>query len=185
MAVRSPTPKILDTGSGSRTSRTSPGWIDAYKQYVEGGWNGPAFDPEIGGGGLPWAAATALNEMWGSACMSFSLGPLLTQGAIDLLETHGDEDQKATYLEKLISGEWTGTMNLTEPQAGSDVGALTSKAEPNGDGSYAVSGQKIFISWGDNDFAGNVCHLVLARLPDGAPGTKGISLFIVPKFLPD
>ena len=128
---------------------------------------------------------TAVNEMMASACLSLQLNPLMTQGQIEALEHHGSDALKAIYLPKLISGEWSGTMNLTEPQAGSDVGALRTKAEPNGDGTYAVTGQKIFISWGDNDFTENVCHLVLARLPDAVPGTKGISLFMVPKRLPD
>ncbi len=171
-------PPVIENG----VVRTSPGWIDAYKQYVEGGWNGPCFDPEIGGGGLPWLVGTALSEMWGSACMSFSLGPLLTQGAIDLLEAHGTDDQKAKYLKRMVSGEWTGTMNLTEPQAGSDVGALRSRARPEGD-HYRISGQKIFISYGDHDMAENIIHMVLARI-DGAPeGIRGVSLFLVPKFL--
>jgi acyl-CoA dehydrogenase len=126
-----------------------------------------------------------VNEMMSGANLSLQLCPLLTQGQIEALEHHASDEIKALYLPKLISGEWTGTMNLTEPQAGSDVGALRSRAEPLGDGSFAVTGQKIFITWGDHDVAGNVCHLVLARLPDGGPGTKGISLFIVPKFLPD
>jgi alkylation response protein AidB-like acyl-CoA dehydrogenase len=135
--------------------------------------------------GLPMTVTTAVNEMMSSACLSLQLNPLMTQGQIEAMEHHASDDLKAIYLPKLVSGEWSGTMNLTEPQAGSDVGALRSKAEPNGDGTYAVTGQKIYISWGDNDFTGNVCHLVLARLPDGVPGTKGISLFLVPKFLPD
>ncbi|MEY8842351.1 acyl-CoA dehydrogenase family protein, partial [Cribrihabitans sp. XS_ASV171] len=125
------------------------------------------------------------NEMMSAACLALQLAPLMSQGQIEALEHHASDELKATYLPKLISGEWTGTMNLTEPQAGSDVGALTSKAVPNGDGSFAITGQKIYISWGDNDFAANVCHLVLARLPDGVPGTKGISLFLVPKYIPD
>lgn len=162
--------------------RTSPGWIDAYRQYVEGGWNGPAFAPEIGGGGLPWAASTALSEMWGSACLSFSLGPLLTQGAIDLLEVHGTEAQKARYLEKLVTGAWAGTMNLTEPQAGSDVGALRSKAVRDGD-RYRIFGQKIFISYGDHDMTDNIIHMVLARIEGAPEGIRGVSLFLAPKFL--
>lgn len=171
-------PPVIENG----VVRTSPGWIDAYKQYIEGGWNGPSADPEIGGGGLPSAVGMALNEMWGSACMAFSLGPLLTQGAIDLLEAHGTDAQKATYLEKMVSGEWTGTMNLTEPQAGSDVGALRSRARPEDD-HYRISGQKIFISYGDHDMTENIIHMVLARI-DGAPeGIRGVSLFLVPKFI--
>ena len=165
--------------------RTSPGFAEGYRAVVEGGWVSIAADPEFGGMGLPMAVTTAVNEMMGSACLSLQLNPLMTQGQIEALEHHASEELKALYIPKLISGEWCGTMNLTEPQAGSDVGALRTKAEPNGDGTYAVTGQKIYISWGDNDFSGNVCHLVLARLPDGAPGTKGISLFMVPKFIPD
>jgi alkylation response protein AidB-like acyl-CoA dehydrogenase len=165
--------------------RTSPGFAEGYRAVVEGGWVSIAADPEFGGMGLPMAVTTAVNEMMGSACLSLQLNPLMTQGQIEALEHHASDELKALYIPKLISGEWCGTMNLTEPQAGSDVGALRTKAELNGDGTYAVTGQKIYISWGDNDFSGNVCHLVLARLPDGAPGTKGISLFMVPKFIPD
>lgn len=165
--------------------RTAPGYAAGYKAIAEGGWVGAAADPEHGGMGLPLTITTLVGEMMSSACLSLSLNPLMTQGQIEAIEAHGSDDIKALYLPKLISGEWSGTMNLTEPQAGSDVGALRSKAVDNGDGTYAISGQKIFISWGDHDFGGNVCHLVLARLPDGVPGTKGISLFIVPKFIPD
>ena len=165
--------------------RTSPGYKDGYDAIAEGGWTGISAPPEFGGMGLPISFATYINEMMASACLSLSLNPLMTQGQIEALEAHASDEIKALYLPKLISGEWSGTMNLTEPQAGSDVGALSSKAEPNGDGTYAISGQKIYISWGDHDMNGNVCHLVLARLPDGVPGTKGISLFIVPKYIPD
>jgi len=165
--------------------RASPGFADGYRQIAEGGWVGTSADPEYGGMGLPLTLNSCVNDMMGAACLALHLNPLLTQGQIDALEHHASDEIKALYLPKLISGEWTGTMNLTEPQAGSDVGALRSRAEPKGDGSYAVSGQKIFISWGDHDVAENVCHLVLARLPDGAPGTRGISLFIVPKYIPD
>ncbi|WP_037316600.1 acyl-CoA dehydrogenase [Ruegeria halocynthiae] len=165
--------------------RTSPGYGDAWNAIAQGGWIGMSGNPEHGGMGLPMAVTTAVNEMMSAACMSLQLAPLMTQGQIEALEHHASDELKALYLPKMMAGEWSGTMNLTEAQAGSDVGALTSKAEPNGDGTYAVSGQKIFISWGDNDFAENVCHLVLARLPDGVPGTKGISLFLVPKYLPD
>ncbi|MQY42378.1 acyl-CoA dehydrogenase [Epibacterium sp. SM1969] len=165
--------------------RTSPGFADGFKAIAEGGWVGMNAAPEHGGMGLPLTVATAVNEMMAGACLSLQLAPLMSQGQIEALEAHASDALKALYLPKLISGEWTGTMNLTEPQAGSDVGALTSKAEDNGDGTYAISGQKIFISWGDNDFGGNVVHLVLARLPDGVPGTKGISLFVVPKYIPD
>jgi alkylation response protein AidB-like acyl-CoA dehydrogenase len=165
--------------------RTSPGYADGYRAIADGGWVSISAHPDHGGMGLPMTVTTAVNEMMSSACLSLQLNPLMTQGQIEALEHHASDDLKAIYLPKLVSGEWSGTMNLTEPQAGSDVGALRSKADPNGDGTYAVTGQKIYISWGDNDFTGNVCHLVLARLPDGVPGTKGISLFLVPKFLPD
>ena len=165
--------------------RTSPGFAEGYKAIAKGGWTGMSATVENGGMGLPMAVTTAVNEMMGSACLSLQLNPLMTQGQIEALEHHASDELKAIYLPKLISGEWCGTMNLTEPAAGSDVGALSTKAVPNGDGTYAVSGQKIYISWGDNDFAGNICHLVLARLPDGAAGTKGISLFMVPKYIPD
>ncbi len=165
--------------------RTSPGFGDGFKAIAEGGWIGISASPDNGGMGLPLTLATSVNDMMAGGCLSLQLNPLMCQGQIEALEHHASDALKALYLPKLISGEWTGTMNLTEPQAGSDVGALRSKAEPNDDGSYAISGQKIYISWGDNDFTENVCHLVLARLPDGAEGTKGISLFMVPKLIPD
>ena len=165
--------------------RATPGFAAAYRTLAEGGWVGIAADPEHGGMGLPVVLLTCLNEMCSGANLALSLCPLLTQGQIEALEHHAPEAVRATFLPKLVAGDWTGTMNLTEPQAGSDVGAVRTRAEPNGDGTYAVSGQKIFISWGDHDVAENVCHLVLARLPDGAPGTRGISLFLVPKFVPD
>ena len=165
--------------------RTSKGFAEAYHAITDGGWVSTSASPEYGGMGLPLTVTTAVNEMMAAACLSLQLNPLMTQGQIEALEHHASDEIKSLYLPKLISGEWCGTMNLTEPAAGSDVGALRSKAEPNGDGSYAITGQKIYISWGDNDFSGNVCHLVLARLPDGVPGTKGISLFIVPKYIPD
>ena len=165
--------------------RTSPGFGEGFKAIAEGGWIGMSAAPEHGGMGLPMTLTAAVNEMMSGACLSLQLAPLMSQGQIEALEHHASDALKEMYLPKLISGEWTGTMNLTEPQAGSDVGALSSKAEPNGDGTYAVTGQKIYISWGDNDFAENVCHLVLARLPDGVPGTKGISLFLVPKYIPN
>ncbi|GIT90840.1 acyl-CoA dehydrogenase [Jannaschia pagri] len=164
--------------------RTSPGFAEGFGAIAEGGWLGMSAEAENGGMGLPITLTMAVNEMIGSACLAIQLNPLMTQGQIEALEAHASDEIKALYLPKLISGEWCGTMNLTEPQAGSDVGALRTKAEPNGDGTYAVTGQKIYISWGDNDFTDNVCHLVLARLPDAAPGTKGISLFMVPKRLP-
>jgi len=165
--------------------RTSPGFAQGFAAIAEGGWIGMSADPEFGGMGLPMTLTSAVNEMMSGACLSLQLAPLMSQGQIEALEHHASDAIKELYLPKLISGEWTGTMNLTEPQAGSDVGALSSRAEDNGDGTYAVSGQKIYISWGDNDFAGNICHLVLARLPGAPAGTKGISLFLVPKFIPN
>ncbi|WP_299151950.1 acyl-CoA dehydrogenase [uncultured Tateyamaria sp.] len=165
--------------------RTSPGYAEGYKAIAEGGWVGMAADPEYGGMGLPMTVTTAVNEMMSAACLSLQLAPLMSQGQIEALEHHASDAIKDLYLPKLISGEWTGTMNLTEPQAGSDVGALSSKAADNGDGTYSISGQKIYISWGDNDFTENVCHLVLARLPGAPAGTKGISLFLVPRNIPD
>ena len=165
--------------------RTSPGFDEGFKAIADGGWIGMSADPEHGGMGLPMTLTSAVNEMMSGACLSLQLAPLMSQGQIEALEHHASDAVKELYLPKLISGEWTGTMNLTEPQAGSDVGALVAKTKDNGDGTYAISGQKIYISWGDNDFAGNVCHLVLARLPGAPQGTKGISLFLVPKFLPD
>lgn len=174
-------PAILENG----VVRTSPGYADGYKAIADGGWIGMSATPDFGGMGLPMTLATAVNDMMSSACLSLQLNPLMTQGQIEALEHHASDEIKDLYLPKLISGEWCGTMNLTEPQAGSDVGALRSKADPNGDGTYAITGQKIYISWGDNDFTENVCHLVLARLPDSVPGTKGISLFMVPKLIPE
>ncbi len=165
--------------------RTSPGYGEAYRAIAGGGWVGMTASPDHGGMGLPMVLAFAVNEMMAGACLALQLNPLMTQGQIEALEHHASPELQGIYLPKLISGEWSGTMNLTEPQAGSDVGALRCKAEPLGDGSHAITGQKIFITWGDNDFTANVCHLVLARLPDGAAGTKGISLFMVPKYLPD
>jgi alkylation response protein AidB-like acyl-CoA dehydrogenase len=155
----------------------------AYKQYVSAGWGSVPFPEEFGGGGFPWTVGLAIQEMLGSSNMAFALCPLLTQGAIDALLHYGSDEQKATYLPKMISGEWTGTMNLTEPQAGSDVGALTTRAVPNGDGTFAITGQKIFITFGEHDLADEIVHLVLARTPGAPEGTKGISCFIVPKFL--
>ena len=170
----------------TETGVTSPpGFAEAYKAFVEGGWMGLAAPEEWGGQGLPKALALAVMEMFHGANMAFGLCPMLSFGAIEALLAHGTDAQRAAYLPKLITGEWTGTMNLTEPQAGSDVGALKTRAVPNGDGSYAISGQKIFITWGDHDMAENIIHLVLARLPDAPTGSKGISLFLVPKFLLD
>ncbi len=164
---------------------TPAGFKDAYETFVEGGWQGLQFPTDAGGMGLPKALGCALMEMLQSSNMAFGLGPMLSFGAIESLIEIGSEDLRSTYLDKLISGQWTATMNLTEPQAGSDVGALRTKAEPNGDGTWAITGQKIYITWGEHDCAENIVHLVLARTPDGAPGTKGISLFLVPKFIPD
>ena len=174
------TPARLENG----IVRTTPGFAEGFKAIASGGWVGMSASAEHGGMGLPMTMTTAVNEMMSSACMALQLAPLMSQGQIEALEHHASDEIKALYLPKLISGEWTGTMNLTEPQAGSDVGALTSKAEPNGDGTYSVSGQKIYITWGDHDVADNICHLVLARLPGSVSGTKGISLFLVPKFIP-
>jgi alkylation response protein AidB-like acyl-CoA dehydrogenase len=162
--------------------RTPDGFKEAYRHYVEGGWNALPFPAEHGGQGLPLALATAVLEMWNAANMGFALCPLLNVGAVEALAAHGTDEQKRLYLEKLVSGEWTGTMNLTEPQAGSDVGALRTRAVREGD-HYRITGQKIFITYGEHDMAPNIVHLVLARLPDAPPGTKGISLFAVPKFL--
>jgi len=165
--------------------RASPGFKEAYAQIAEGGWVAVSAPAEFGGMGLPQTVCVAVNDMMSGANLALQLNPLLTQGQIEALEHHANDAIKALYIPKLISGEWSGTMNLTEPQAGSDVGALRSRAEPLGDGSYAITGQKIFISWGDSDLTENICHLVLARLPDAAEGTRGISLFMVPKFIPD
>ena len=174
-------PAVLENG----VVRCSPGYVEGYRAIAEGGWVSIAASPQYGGMGLPMTVTTAVNEMMSAACLSLQLCPLMTQGQIEALEHHASDELKRLYLPKLISGAWCGTMNLTEPQAGSDVGALSSKAAPNTDGSYAITGQKIYISWGDSDVVENICHLVLARLPGGVPGTKGISLFLVPKFLPD
>ncbi len=157
----------------------------AYKQFVEAGYGAIPFDPTFGGGGFPWVTALAIQEMMTSGNMAFALCPLLTQGAIDAIEHHGSDDQKSAYLPKMMTGEWSGTMNLSEPQAGSDVGAVATKAEPVGDGSYRITGQKIWITWGEHDMADNIIHLVLARTPGAPPGTKGITMFLVPKFLLD
>ena len=163
--------------------QTAPGFKEAYQQFVESGWNGLSCDPEYGGQGLPKLLATAVSEMWKGANHAFSLCPMLTQGAIEALTIAGNDAQKAAYLPKLISGEWTGTMNLTEPSAGSDLAAVRSRAEPVGDGTYKVFGQKIFITYGEHDMTENIIHLVLARTPNAPEGVKGISLFVVPKFL--
>ncbi|WEF23862.1 acyl-CoA dehydrogenase [Paracoccus sp. S3-43] len=174
-------PAVLENGR----VRSSPGYADGFRAIAEGGWIGLAANPDHGGMGLPQALNMAVAEMMAGACLALQLNPLLTQGQIEALEHHASDDLKALYLPKLISGEWSGTMNLTEPGAGSDVGALVTRAEPDGDGTYRISGQKIFITWGDSDVTENVCHLVLARLPDAPKGTRGISLFMVPKLIPD
>jgi acyl-CoA dehydrogenase len=161
------------------------GWRDLYHRWIEGGWNGLSGPVEYGGQGLPAMLSVAAMEMWNSGSVAFGLGPTLTQGAVEALDKHGSEQLKAIYLEKLVSGEWMGTMNLTEPQAGSDLNALKARAEPVGDGTYRIFGQKIFITYGEHDFTDNIVHLVLARLPDAPAGTRGISLFLVPKFIPD
>jgi hypothetical protein len=167
------------------TVTTPTGFKDAYAKFVEGGWQGLQFPAELGGMGLPRALGVAVLEMIQGSNLAFGLGPMLTYGGIEALIEHGTEEQKERYLSKLLTGEWSATMNLTEPQAGSDVGALRTKAEPNSDGSWAVSGQKIYITWGEHDCAENIVHLVLARTPGSPEGTKGISLFLVPKVLPD
>ncbi len=163
---------------------TSPeGWNDAYSQFAAGGWNGVSGPMDYDGGGMPQAVALATVEMWNSANMAFALCPLLTQGAIESLIAHGTDEQKEKYLQKLVTGEWTATMNLTESHAGSDVGALRTKAEPADDGSWRIKGQKIFITYGEHEMTDNIIHLVLARTPGSPAGTKGISLFIVPKYI--
>jgi butyryl-CoA dehydrogenase len=164
---------------------TPPGWKAAYQTWIEGGWNGLSAEPDYGGQGLPLLINAACNEMWNAASIAFGLCPLLTAGAIEALTAHGSEELKARYLGKLVSGEWTATMNLTEPQAGSDLSLLRSRAEPAGDGSYRITGSKIYITYGEHDLTDNIVHLVLARLKDAPAGTRGISLFLVPKFLPD
>ncbi|WP_430910634.1 acyl-CoA dehydrogenase [Methylobacterium sp. sgz302541] len=164
---------------------TAPGWRTAYQAFVDGGWNGLGAPVEHGGQGLPHLLSAACNEMWNGASLAFGLCPLLTAGGIEALAAHGSDALKAAYLDKLISGEWTATMNLTEPQSGSDLSTLRTRAEPRGDGSYAITGAKIFITYGEHDLADNIVHLVLARLKDAPAGTRGISLFLVPKILPD
>ena len=171
-------------GAGFEDDRVIPpqGFRDAYQAFVDGGWASLPFEPEFGGQGLPELVAAATNEIWQSANMGFALCPMLTEGCAVALGIHGSHDLKAIFLPKLISGEWAGTMNLTEPQAGSDLAEIKTRAVPNGD-TYLLSGRKIFITWGDHDFTDNILHLVLARLPDAPPGIKGISLFLVPKYL--
>ncbi len=156
----------------------------AYRAYVDGGWPGVPFDPDYGGQGLPWVLSCQIQEVWTAGNMAFSLIMLLNQGAIEALAAHGTAEQKATYLDKMVAGSWTGTMNLTEPQAGSDLGDIKTRAVPAGDGSWRITGQKIFITFGEHDLSDNIIHLVLARTPGAPAGTRGISCFIVPKFLP-
>ncbi len=162
---------------------TPPGWKELYRKWIDGGWNSLAGPQSHGGQGLPMMLSIAALEMWNSGSMGFAVGPTLTMGAVEALAKHGSEELKDAYLEKLVSGEWMGTMNLTEPQAGSDLSALKARAEPAGAGAYRIFGQKIFITYGEHDFTDNIVHLVLARLPDAPAGTRGISLFLVPKFL--
>ena len=159
------------------------GWSEAYDSFVESGWNGLAFGVEHGGQGLPQILATAVQEMWHASNMAFSLCPLLTQCAVEAIVLHGSSEQQSLYLPKMVNGEWSGTMCLTEPQAGSDLGAVKTRAQPEGD-HYRISGQKIFITYGDHELSRNIVHLVLARTPDAPQGVKGISLFIVPKYVP-
>ncbi|GAA5183029.1 acyl-CoA dehydrogenase [Niveibacterium umoris] len=165
------------------TVATAPGWKEAYQQFAESGWTAIGCPQEFGGQGLPKLVSTPVSEMFKSANLAFSLGPMLTQGAIEALVLRGSDALKAKFLDKMVAGTWTGTMNLTEPQAGSDLAAVRSKAIPQADGSYLISGQKIFITYGEHDMTDNIIHLVLARLPDAPEGVKGISLFVVPKFM--
>src|SRR6202050_4772115 len=162
---------------------TAPGWKDAYDAWRKGGWNGLTAPAKWGGQDLPHVLNAACVEMWNAASMAFAVGPLVGMSAIDAFTTHGSDTLKRVYLPKLVSGEWIATMQLTEPQAGSDVGALRTRADRAPDGSYRIKGQKIFITYGEHDLTENIIHFVLARLPDAPPGTRGISLFLVPKFL--
>lgn len=162
---------------------TAPGWPNAYKRWTAGGWNAVSGPEDFGGQGLPLAINAACTEIWSASNVAFGLCPLLTASAIEALDAHGSDELKTIYLEKLVSGEWTGTMQLTEPQAGSDVGALRTRAEKQADGTYRIKGTKTFITYGEHDMTDNIVHFVLARLPDAPAGTKGISLFLVPKFM--
>ncbi len=168
---------------GSATVTMPDGFVDAYRRYVDAGWGSVPFSPDHGGGGFPWLVAVAMQELLTSANMAFSLCPMLTQGAIEMLGRHGTEAQHERYLSKLISGEWTGTMTLTEPEAGSDLGAVRTRAVPAGDGTWRITGTKIFITYGEHDLGANIVHLVLARAPGAPAGTRGLSCFVVPKFL--
>ncbi|MFP3944842.1 MAG: acyl-CoA dehydrogenase family protein, partial [Alphaproteobacteria bacterium] len=171
--------RLIDGGE----VRTAEGFARAYRQFVDAGWGGLCHPPQWGGQGLPRMLSFAVLEMMQAANVSWGLCPMLTQGAVEALIDHGTEELQRLYLPRLVSGEWPGTMNLTEPQAGSDVGALKTRAEPLGGGAYRITGTKIYITWGEHDMAENIVHLVLARLPDAPPGTRGVSLFLVPKFL--
>ncbi len=164
--------------------RAPQGFKQAYQAYVEAGWAAAALPSEWGGGGLPYVVGVAINEMFKAANMAFSLAPMLTHSGVEAVLRHGSDELRGTYLEKLVSGEWTGTMQLSEPQSGSDLGTIRTRALPQDDGSYRLFGTKIFITWGDHDLADNIIHMVLARTPDAPPGTKGISMFLVPKFIP-
>lgn len=187
--VLAPTNRAGDNEGATRhrdgSVATAAGFREAYDAYRNGGWNAVPFAPEYGGQGLPWTLSFCVQEMWQGANMAFGLCPLLNQGAVEAIEAHGSPEQKDFYLPRLIEGSWTGTMNLTEAQAGSDLGQVRTRAEPDEDGSYRIFGQKIFITYGEHDLADNIIHLVLARLPGAPEGTKGISLFIVPKILAD
>jgi acyl-CoA dehydrogenase len=183
--VLAPINKQGDKGATLKDGEVTaaPGFKEAWQQYVESGWVGLRAPADFGGQGMPALVAIAAEEMWCSSNLAFSLAPLLTLGAVEAIHHHASEELKAVYLPRMSSGEWTGTMNLTEPQAGSDLAQVRSRAVPQADGSYLVTGQKIFITWGEHDMANNIVHLVLARLPDAPAGVKGISLFIVPKFM--
>src|ERR1051325_1672346 len=184
-----PLNRIGDTQGCRRNddgSVTTPaGFIDAFHQLVEGGWIGISVPSEFGGQGLPGALTQTVNEFLASAHIAFAMYPALTQGEIAALYAHGTAEVKALYLPKMVSGEWTGTMNLTEPQCGTDLGLIRTKAVRQPDGSFRISGTKIFISAGEHDLAGNIVHLVLARIEGAPEGTRGLSLFVVPKFLPN
>ena len=186
--VIAPLNRVGDTEGARRLDDgsvvTPTGFREAYRAYVEAGWAAVSMDPDFGGGGFPHLLGLAVEEMFTAACMSWSLCPLLTQGAINMLSAHGTDEQRALYLSKMATGAWTGTMNLTEPQAGSDLGAVAARAVPQPDGSYRLYGTKIFITYGEHDLADNIVHLVLARTPGAPPGTRGISCFLVPKHLP-
>jgi len=171
----------LDTASNAVS--TAPGWKDAYAQWVQAGWAALPAPAEFGGQGLPTMVSLAVQELWNAAANAYGIGTLLTQGAVEAIAEHANDELKQFYLPKMVSGEWTGTMNLTEPQAGSDLSGVKTQARPNGDGTYSITGTKIYITFGEHDLTDNIIHLVLARLPDAPEGTRGISLFLVPKFL--